>query len=108
MYHTQRFEDYLSFERGLSVRTLDAYGRDIGRLIAFLTARGISRPGEATAADLREYVYHLKDLGLQAVSIRRNLSAVRTYFAFLMGEGLVVADPSDRLEMPRTWRRTTT
>ena len=105
MYHTQRFEDYLSFERGLSVRTLDAYGRDIGRLIAFLTARGISRPGEATAADLREYVYHLKDLGLQAVSIRRNLSAVRTYFAFLMGEGLVVADPSDRLEMPRTWRK---
>ena len=37
-------------------------------------------------------------------SIRRNVSALRTYFKFLVGEGHVQRDPSDRLEMPRRWR----
>lgn len=104
-YHLQSFLDHLSLERGLSPRTLDAYGRDVGRLIAFLREQGISRPGEATATHLREYVYQLKDQGLQATSIRRGISAIRTYFAFLLAEGVVVADPSERLEPPRVWRR---
>lgn len=104
-FQLQSFLDHLSLERGLSPRTLDAYGRDVGRLIAFLSARGVARPGEATAGDLREFVYHLKDEGLQPTSIRRNLSAVRTYFSFLLGEGIVVSDPSERLEAPRSWRR---
>jgi integrase/recombinase XerD len=105
VFHGEAFRDHLAFERGLSPRTLDAYGRDIDRLIAFLRAHGVPRADGVTAAHLREYVYHLKDAGLQASSIRRNLSAVRTYFAFLIGEGLVAADPTDRLELPRTWRR---
>ncbi len=105
MFQLEAFTDHLAVERGLSPRTLEAYGRDVGRLVDFLRARGLQRPGEATAADLREFVYHLKDQGLQPTSIRRTLSAVRTYFAFLLAEGIVVSDPSDRLELPKTWRR---
>ncbi|HSJ09116.1 MAG TPA: site-specific tyrosine recombinase XerD [Longimicrobiales bacterium] len=99
------FIDHLDIERGLSPRTVDAYGRDLARLVAFLTARAVPRPGDVTATDLREFVYHLKDQGLQPSSIRRNMSAVRTYFAFLLAEGHVVGDPTDRVELPKTWRR---
>jgi integrase/recombinase XerD len=53
---------------------------------------------------LREFVYHLKDIGLSPASIRRNISAVRTYFRFLLGEGSIVRDPSERLETPKRWR----
>ncbi|MBI4409004.1 MAG: site-specific tyrosine recombinase XerD [Gemmatimonadetes bacterium] len=105
MFYIERFRDHLSFERGLSPRTLDAYGRDLDRLVDFLRQRGVQRAAEASAGDLREFVYRLKDRGLEASSIRRNLSAVRTYFGFLLSEGLVVADPTDRLELPRAWRR---
>jgi integrase/recombinase XerD len=105
MFHLDRFRDYLEFERGLSPRTLDAYGRDVGRLVAYLEARGIGRADGATGRDLREFVYDLKDAGLQASSIRRCLSAVRTYYAFLLAEGLAEADPSEQLESPRAWRR---
>lgn len=104
-FQLRPFLDHLAIERGLSPRTLDAYQRDIGRLLAFLRERGVDRPGEITAAELREFVYTLKDQGLQPTSIRRNLSALRTYFAFLLAEGVVVADPSERLEAPRSWRR---
>ena len=105
MFHLDRFADHLAIERGLSPRTLEAYGRDLDRLVAFLTARNVQRPGEARPSDLRDFVYALKDRGLQATSIRRTLSAIRTYYAFLLAEGLVVIDPTERVELPRTWRR---
>jgi integrase/recombinase XerD len=54
---------------------------------------------------LRTYVYLLKDIGLGAASIRRGVSAIRTYYGFLAGEGRVQDDPSDRLESPRRGRK---
>jgi len=54
---------------------------------------------------LRDFVYALKDLGLSPATIRRHVSAVRTYFGFLVGEGLVSVDPSDRLETPQRGRK---
>jgi integrase/recombinase XerD len=105
MFAIQSFHDHLAFERGVSPRTLDAYRRDVQRLVEFLEQRGIRRIGDASTQDVREFVYYLKDVGLQPSSIRRILSAVRTYFGFLLGEGIVVTDPTDRVEIPRVWRR---
>ena len=104
-FHLERFRDYLSFERGLSPRTLDAYARDLERLREFVEARGIRTPANIGPTDLRELTYHLKDLGLKPSTIRRCLSAVRTYFGFLLAEGLVSEDPTEQVEPPRTWRR---
>jgi integrase/recombinase XerD len=104
-FRTDAWRDYLALERGLSPRTVEAYGRDVARLVAFLTARGITGPERADASDLRDFVYHLKDSGLQATSIRRNISSVRGYFGYLLGEGLITADPSDRIDPPKIWRR---
>ncbi|MDQ2932101.1 MAG: tyrosine recombinase XerD, partial [Gemmatimonadota bacterium] len=44
-----------------------------------------------------------KDVGLAPSSIRRNISAMRTYYRFLIGEGEVVKDPTERLETPKRW-----
>lgn len=100
----ERFEEFLSLEQGASPRTHDAYARDLARFTTYALARGATSPAEVSARVLREYVYHLKDLGLATASIRRNVSAIRTYFRFLLGEGRVVRDPSERLETPRRWR----
>jgi integrase/recombinase XerD len=99
-----RFTDYVALEQGLSPRTQEAYERDLQRFAEYAELRGVAAPPDITARILREYVYHLKDLGLSPASIRRNVSAVRTYFRFLTGDGLVVRDPSERLETPKRWR----
>jgi integrase/recombinase XerD len=99
-----RFTDYVALEQGLSPRTQEAYQRDLARFAEYAEARGATAPPDITARLLREYVYHLKDLGLSPASIRRNVSAVRTYFRFLTGDGIVVRDPSERLETPKRWR----
>lgn len=99
-----RFADYIALEQGLSLRTQEAYRRDLERFAEYADAKGAGGPLDITARVLREFVYHLKDLGLAPASIRRNVSAVRTYFKFLTGDGLVVRDPSERLETPKRWR----
>jgi integrase/recombinase XerD len=99
-----RFADFLALERGTSPRTHEAYLRDVTRLAAFAVARGAPTPVDMTARLLRTYVYHLKDLGLAPASIRRNVSAARTYFRFLLADGHVVRDPTERLETPLRWR----
>ena len=100
----ERFTDFLALEQGSSPRTSEAYRRDVERLVAFVAAKGAAAPTDISSRLLREFVYHLKDLGLAPASIRRNISSVRTYFRFLLAEGLVVRDPSERLETPKRWR----
>jgi len=98
------FRDFLALESGHSANTVEAYSRDLRRLAEFAAAKGVRDPGKLTRPMLREFVYLLKDLGLSAATIRRTVSGVRTYYAFLIGEGRMAADPSDRLESPRRGR----
>ena len=104
-FRMEPFMDYLSFERGLSHRTLAAYRHDLEKLFRFLEERGQGDPEGLQPNDLREFVFHLKDSGLAPSSIRRVISALRSYFAFLLDEGVLESDPSERLESPRVWRR---
>jgi integrase/recombinase XerD len=103
-FHLIAFRDHLSLEAGNSPHTIDAYQRDLTRLAEFATSKGIANPADLSTPLLREFIFLLKDLGLSGATIRRNISAVRTWFAFLAAEGLVVRDPSDRLETPKRWR----
>jgi integrase/recombinase XerD len=98
------FQDFLAVEQGLSPRTREAYALDLARFATYAVVKGSSDPARVAPRLLREYMYHLKDIGLSPASIRRNVSALRTYFKFLVGEGHAQRDPSDRLETPKRWR----
>lgn len=104
-FRLEEFRDHLSLESGSSKNTVESYGRDLRRLAEFLSGRGVGKPEAATRRLLRDFVFELKDLQLSAASIRRTVSAVRTYYRFLAGEGDLKDDPSDRLETPRRARK---
>jgi len=103
-FYLERFRDYLALEAGHSRHTVDAYLRDLRRLAAHAAACGARSPDALTAAQLREFVYALKDVGLAAATIRRQISGLRTYYRFLVGEALATRDPTERLESPKLWR----
>ncbi len=103
-FHLVAFGDALMLEHGHSPRTREAYLHDVERLATYGLTKGMGSPGDLTNRTLREFVYHLKDLGLSPASIRRNVSAARTYFRFLIAEGVVVRDPTERLVTPKRWR----
>ena len=100
----ESFRDFLALESGHSANTVEAYLRDLRRMGDFATSRGIRDPGTAhpcTAPGIRVSAQGSRP---QPSSIRRSVSAIRTYYGFLLGEGRVKDDPSDRLESPRRGR----
>ena len=103
-FQLERFRDYLSLEAGNSRHTVDNYLRDITRLADYATGKGVKQPQHLSAAQLRDFIYFLKHLGLAPTTIRRQISAIRTYFKFLVGEGIAARDPSERIESPKRWR----
>jgi integrase/recombinase XerD len=103
-YRLELFADYLAFDRGLAERSVRAYFGDVERLVDWLRSRHGDALETITHADLREYMFHLKDAGLAPSTIRRALSSIRSYFTFLVEEGDIPSDPTELLESPRTWR----
>lgn len=104
-FRLEEFRDHLALEAGNSRNTVESYGRDLKTLAEFLAGRGVARPQDADRKLLRDFVFTLKELGLSPASIRRHVSAVRTYYRFLAGEGDLTDDPSDRLETPKRGRK---
>ena len=107
----QKYRLYLQLERGLSDNTLEAYLHDVER---YLEWRCPADPGSgrqqlsltqavtsATLSDLREYTWVLHELGISARSIARNLSALRSFYGFLLLDGYIQQDPTELLESPK-------
>lgn len=104
-YYLEQFADYLLLEAGHSSNTVENYTRDIRRMIQSLERHGVRGADGVQFSHLRDFIYQLKDLGLSPSSIRRQISAMRTYFRFLVGEGYLARDPTDKLDTPKGWRR---
>ena len=103
-FRLEPFSDYLLFERNSADLTRDAYLRDCVRFVRYAETRGVTDPCDVDYGLLRDYLAHLTDVGLAGSSVARNRSALRTYHAFLVEEGLLEIDPTERLEPPRTRR----
>ena len=103
-FQLEGFRDYMALEAGNSAHTVENYLRDLRRFVQFSETRKARSPQSVTRTLLRDFVFLLKDLGLSPATIRRQVSALHTYFGFLIGEGLLTDDPSDRLETPKRWR----
>ncbi|MBS1240779.1 MAG: Tyrosine recombinase xerC [Gemmatimonadetes bacterium] len=103
-FFLEGFRDYLALEAGHSPTTIESYLRDLHRLLRFAELRRVGGPDQVSRVFLREFIYALKDMGLEPATIRRQVSAIHTYFGFLLSEGIISEDPSDRLETPKRWR----
>ena len=95
--------DHLRVERGLSENTLEAYGRDLGKLTAFAKTR--KRPAlELVQKDLTEFIGRLREQGLGPRSQARAIHAVRGFYRYGIREGLIDNDPMENLRAPRAFQ----
>jgi integrase/recombinase XerD len=99
------FLDHVKVERGLARLTLEAYGRDLARFVAFLVVRGRVDADDITPVDVADFLFALADAGLAARSRARTLVAVRGLCKHLVGERWLAADPAALIDAPRTGRR---
>lgn len=99
---TGPFLDYLRYERNYSERTIVEYGRDIAQFEDFLQEKAVLFiPAEISSDDVREWVIRLMDGGASPNSVNRRLSALRTFYKFLLKRGEVLADPTRKVTGPK-------
>ena len=99
------FMDYVHLEQGLAENTVSAYSRDLDRYAAVLDARGVRTPVDVSQADVSALLQLLGDLGLEATSVARNLTAVRMFHRFLQTEGVIENDPTEHMKSPKLGRK---
>ncbi|MFO7692558.1 MAG: site-specific tyrosine recombinase XerD [Vicinamibacterales bacterium] len=94
--------DHLRVERRLAANTVEAYGRDLGRLAAF--ARQAGEPIAALSRQrLEAFVRHVLSGGLAPRSAARAVAAARGFYRFLVREGRLEASPAEDLHGGRPW-----
>lgn len=100
-----RYLNYLRVEKNASLHTLRNYGRDIERFRDFLASRA-GAAGEriwrgADRSLIRQYLAELSRSSLSKASIGRALSALRSFYRFMVREGLIAANPFGGVAGPR-------
>lgn len=95
-----RYQRYLRLEKGFSPNTVDAYMRDLGKLLRYLFTERTDVL-DVRLEQLEHFAASLADLGISARSMARILSGVRQFYRWLVLDGYLKADPTVLLESPK-------
>lgn len=100
----ERFLHHLHTERRLSDQTCLHYRRDLLELAAWCRDNGVSHWRQLDTHQVRQYTARVHRRGLSGRSIQRRLSALRTFFNYLLRERVVIVNPGLDVRAPRSGR----
>ncbi|MDH5466562.1 MAG: site-specific tyrosine recombinase XerD [Candidatus Aminicenantes bacterium] len=98
----QVFLEFLSVEKGLSSNTIQSYARDLAKLFRFLQKERISWM-KADEEGLVRFIHHQSRAGLSPRSMARLISSIRSFYNFLVLDGMIKKNPAVNLSSPKTW-----
>lgn len=99
------FARHIGSERRLSPHTLSNYQRDLQQAASLLQERGLHHWPAVTQHEVRALVAMWHRRGKGGTSIQRMLSSLRTFYRFLLREGLVKDNPADGIRAPKSAKR---
>ncbi len=102
MSHKESFLQYLQIEKRYSSHTVRSYTNDLDQFFLFLSSLDQSADPElVTSHDIRAWVVSLLEGNYSAVSVHRKISSLRVFFRYLRKEGVVKADPLEKVVLPK-------
>ena len=104
-HRVEHFLHHLHTERRLSENTRKGYRRDLAELQQFCAAGGVSRWEDLDTHGVRRFAAQAHRRGLGGRSIQRRLSAVRSFYNYLLREKLVTHNPAHDVRAPRAEKR---
>lgn len=100
------FRHFLKLEKGLSPNSIEAYERDILKLVSYLDMVGSElKPEEVDSKLLQQFIQWIAESGLNARSQSRIISGMKAFYKYLMLEEIISKDPTALLEAPRIGRK---
>ena len=99
------FEAYLLMEKSLSKNSIEAYLRDVHKLVEFFEIKGQDlMPEKVKTRHIEDFLSYLSDLGLSEKSSARMLSGIKAFYKYLMMEDAISDDPTDGISGPKLSR----
>lgn len=100
------FKAYLRLEKGLSVNSVDAYIRDIEKLVQYLDSKQLKlTPDQIKLKDLKDFIEWINGFGLSAKTQARIISGIKAFYKYLILEDLIGQNPAELLESPKIGRK---
>lgn len=96
-----KFVDYLKDERELAPNTLESYSRDLNQFNAYAMKNNINAFTSVNKTLIITYLMYQQKNGRAASTISRSLASLRSFFQYLLNEGLISKDPTISLQAPK-------
>lgn len=103
----ERFIQYIKYEKRYSPHTVSAYQSDLDQFFKFLIEQEpnnptlpLTNPAEITYHDIRNWMVHMMS-DKTARSVNRKIATLRKYFKFLLREGLIINNPTSKIQSPK-------
>jgi len=103
----RKFLDFLAVEQGYSDNTIAAYRNDLSQFAGFLTEMDppITSWAEVDRDNIIDYILHLKEREYTSSTVARKVAAIKSFFHFLLAEGIIEDDPTVTLDSPKVKKR---
>ena len=100
----ENFLTYLALERALSPNTIAAYRSDLGNFIKWLEDNMISSFADIRRIFIHDYLYDLKESGLETATLARRLVAIKMFFRYMFQEKIITKDITSVMDSPKLWQ----
>lgn len=102
------FVDYLTNVKRASKNTIASYKRDLIKLNNFLTDSGCNEIDKITSTNLNSYILMIEKQGMSTATVSRNIASIKSFFLYLLKQGVISEDPSETLKPPKIEKKAPT
>jgi len=103
--YLQEFIDYLSYQKRFSVHSITAYQKDLETLWEYANKEGYTTLNELNHLVIRSWLVSMMESGMEARSVNRKISTLKSYYKFLIREGKVELNPMAKIISPKTAKK---
>lgn len=97
------FIRFLRVERGLAPATCNAYETDLSIFSAFCTTHALTDWNAVTPHDIVRFIHSRYTEGCKTTTLLRSLVAIRMFYRYMVAEGNLASDITERVESPKLW-----
>ena len=102
--HLRSYLHFLELEKNASSNTIASYKIDLERYFEFLEDAGITAPNRIKEKHVSKFLSVLREIGLAPKSVARNLSSIKMFHKFLVGDRIAKTNPVENIDTPKLSR----
>lgn len=95
------FVEYLTNVKKSSKNTIASYKRDLVKLYHYLETFGYNGWEDVTGTNLNSYILMIEKNGMSSATVSRNIASIKSFYLYLLKQGIIKEDPSDTLKPPK-------